>query len=278
MNKRCLGPVNEFNCKNLLGQDAFESTICLKKNKDATPLYNCGYSPVDKRWIGCSSIDEARCGSFQCAVHRNLSSSTSTVKYLDKSFDLLPTGTSVNETHECVLLVVEQPDLHHEESNETIHRPFYLADGAMCSSGQDSLTNLKFCSNGRCMPNDQIRDYSDCHAKAGCRANQKCTVRNSCRCAIGSTSDKFNFTSAYYCPQERSLPNHKSRDGKGGGMFDRLNPYHLLIIPCLAVVLVLASFLRAYLRTGVYRLKDSNDEMSVSFSGPRPTPFWAPPK
>ena len=278
MNKRCLGPVNEFNCRNLLGDDAFESAICLKRNLDATPLYNCGYSAADKSWIGCNSIEGARCGSFQCAVSRNLSSSTnSTVKYLGKSFDLVQTGTSVDETHECVLLVVTQPDLHHEQPNETAsQRPFYSLDGTTCSAGDESLANLKFCSNGQCVSNARFRDYVDCHAKANCRPNQKCTATGSCRCATGSANGEFNFTAAYYCPKERSLPNHKGNDG--GGLLNKLNLYHLLIIPCLAVVLVLASFLRAYLRTGVYKLKDSSDELSVSFSGPRPIPFWAPPK
>lgn len=266
--------MNEFNCRNLLGDDAFESPICLKKNRDGSRLYNCGYSLADKRWIGCGAIEEMRCGSFQCAAARNLSSSTNTVKYLGKSFELLPTGTSVNETHECVLLVITQPDLHHEESNQTSHRPFYSPDGTTCSSSDDSLANLRFCSNGRCIANTAISDYSQCRKKANCRANQKCTAAQRCRCALESTGE-FNFTSAYYCPHERSLPNYNN-NGKGGGLFDRLNPYHLLIIPCLAVVLVLASFLRAYLRTGVYRLKDSSDELSVSFSGPRPTPFWSP--
>lgn len=277
MNKRCLSPVNEFNCKNLLGDDAFESPICLKKNTEkerTSPLYNCGYSAADKRWIGCSSIEEAKCGSFQCAAVRNLSSSMNTISYLGKSFELVPTGTSVNETHECVLLVVSQPDLHHDGSNETSRRPFYSPDGTSCSSGDDSLANLKFCSNGRCVSNTELSDYSQCRKKANCGANQKCTADERCRCSPGSTAGEFNFTSAYYCPQGRSLPNYN--DGKSGGLFARLNPYHLLIIPCLAVVLVLASFLRAYLRTGVYRLKDSSDELSVSFSGPRPTPFWTP--
>ena len=269
--------MNEFNCRNLLGDDAFESSICLKKNMNASRLYNCGYSVSDKRWIDCGSIEEAKCGSFQCAVSRNLSSSTNMVKYLGKSFDLLPTGTSVSATHECVLLFVTQPGLHHESPNGTTsQRPFYSLDGTTCSAGDAPLANLKFCSNGRCLSNRQMRDYSDCHAKANCRANQKCTATRSCRCAVGSANGEFNFTAAYYCPQERSLPNHRNQSGKG--LLDNLNPWHLLIIPCLAVVLVLASFLRAYLRSGVYKLKDSSDELSVSFSGPRPTPFWAPPK
>ena len=282
MNKRCLDETNEFNCKNLLGDYAFESVTCSKKNMVATNLFNCGYSILDRRWISCKSIEEARCGSFQCAANRNQTETmqTNLAKRLGSSFDLIQTGTSVNRTHECVLVIIKQSNLQNRQLNETIIRhPFYAQDGTSCSANNESLENLniKFCSNGKCVSSTQIDDLLNCNKKANCTSKEKCTNSNRCRCDLSSSqANEFNFPSAYYCPTKRSLQNYNVKNQNKPGVFDKLNFYHLLIIPCLAVVLVLASFLRAYLRTGVYKLKDSSDELSVSFSGPRPKPFWKP--
>lgn len=284
MNKKCISPKNEFNCKNVLGEQAFESPTCLKKNMVANNLYNCGYSISEKRWISCKSIKETRCGSFQCAINRNLTlNSTDLIQYLGKSFQLIQTGTSVDRTHECVLLVIRQTD-NHLKLNETKidlnYRPFYTPDGTSCSSADDALAQIKFCSNGKCVSNTQFEDYVNCYQKSNCTVNQRCTKSNKCRCNLDMKNDEFNYLSAFYCPKKRSLnPDHYDNKKDKNGIFDKLNLYHLLIIPCFAVVLVLSSFLRSYLRTGVYKLKNStSDEMSVSFSGPRPVPFWKPEK
>lgn len=267
---------NEYSCETLLGEDAFQSKTCLKKNMVANHLFNCGYSFSDRRWISCKSIEQARCGSFQCAVHRNSTDLIRSTK-LDKSFDLISTGTSLNSTHECVLVVVKQ---HLNNLNRSL--PFYALDGTSCSSDDDSLADLKFCSKNECKTNREFSDYVNCYQKAKCTDGQRCARSNRCRCDATSSSQgsKFNFTSASYCVKARSFPHPNHTDSKQQGFFDKVNFYHFLIIPCFAVVLVLASFLRSYLRTGVYKVSTdlSDDEVSVSFSGPRPQPFFCPKK
>lgn len=269
MDKKCIGRDNEFNCENILGDDAFESEICFKKNKVVTNLFNCGFSLVDKRWISCRSIEDARCGSFQCVINRN---STDLIKLrLGSSFDLIKTGTSYNRTHECVLLTFKQ---NQHLPNDLEFKPVYPLNGKLCNSN-DSLNNSKFCLNGKCKLNTEFDDYKTCKIESNCLINQKCTYLNKCRCSANSIKTEFNFTDSIYCARPRSLVNTE----KEKGLFDRFNFYHLLIIPCFAVILVLASFLRAYLRTGTYKIREtSEDELSVSFSGPRPSPVWCKTK
>lgn len=236
----------------------------------ATNLFNCGYSFADKRWISCKSVEEARCGSLQCAIERN---STDSIKSkLGNLFDLIKTGTIVSKTHECALLVIKQNQYQLDKEKQI---PFYPQDGKICSTN-DSI-NLKFCLNGACKSGSEFKELKTCLANAYCSSDQKCTYQNECRCDLNKSSE-FNFTSSYYCPRQRLL-NRRGNKKSFGALFENFNFYHLLIVPCFAAVLVLASFLRSYLRTGTYKIRDtSDDELSISFSGPRPAPVWQPKK